>query len=790
VRTVALGNLTPDTAAAALAAARGAGAVVAVEHPASAAAVDRAKLARDGCSGEVAFIEYDSVKAAVAAVARLHGATVAPRGGAAKPKPSAKAAAAAAAATPSTVLWARQVSGEGALLKRWRVIVRNLAFSVDAPALRAALAPAGFVWELNIPRRPDGTPRGFAFAGFVCRAAAERAIKAVNGLELGGRVVAVDWAVGKAAFDKAGGEGGEEAAKAEPAVAEPAAKPGAAAAPAPSDDEDDQDPAEVDVGAERSLLASVVAGLEPEEKSRPAKKVAPKKASKAVRAATADAEADADATKARADRAAAAAAKLESNVRATARALAARGAGVAGTTFVRGLPPAATAGDVRARFEAFGDVMACRLVVDAATGRSKGTAFVEFADAASAARAAAASDAAASGDGRPLTVAGADVRAAVALSKDGARALGEARGGKPGGAAGDARNLYLAKEGRIEPGSSAWSGLSPTDRVHRAKAAAEAKSKLASPNFCVSKTRLCLRNLPFATDEAGLKKLLLDAVTARATQAQPKLTQVKVITGARRPGAPVKSKGLAFAEFADHEHALCALRELNNSPTPFGADRRPIVEFAIDDARALQKRAGKRENAIARRDEKEGGTATVRCGEPKPDAGPEPAAKRVRPSRSGKSGEKRGEKAAAARAGAGAREPAPAPAPAPGATEPAAKRSGRRAREAAAAERKKRKAGAGDGGDAPPAKRAAPAAAPAARPARAGKPAPAERAAPTARAPATPARPRARAPAPRAPAPRAARGADKRDTLDDLVDRYTAKLFSSEGAGAGLQGWV
>jgi 16S rRNA G966 N2-methylase RsmD len=75
VRTVALGNLTPDTAAAALAAARGAGAVVAVEHPASAAAVDRAKLARDGCSGEVAFIEYDSVKAAVAAVARRHGAT-------------------------------------------------------------------------------------------------------------------------------------------------------------------------------------------------------------------------------------------------------------------------------------------------------------------------------------------------------------------------------------------------------------------------------------------------------------------------------------------------------------------------------------------------------------------------------------------------------------------------------------------------------------------------------------------------------------------------------------------
>ena len=29
-------------------------------------------------------------------------------------------------------------------------------------------------------------------------------------------------------------------------------------------------------------------------------------------------------------------------------------------------------------------------------------------------------------------------------------------------------------------------------------------------------------------------------------------------------------KGIAFAEFKDHEHALCALRQLNNNPAPFG----------------------------------------------------------------------------------------------------------------------------------------------------------------------------------------------------------------------------
>lgn len=30
------------------------------------------------------------------------------------------------------------------------------------------------------------------------------------------------------------------------------------------------------------------------------------------------------------------------------------------------------------------------------------------------------------------------------------------------------------------------------------------------------------------------------------------------------------SKGFAFAEFAEHDHAMCALRQLNNNPALFG----------------------------------------------------------------------------------------------------------------------------------------------------------------------------------------------------------------------------
>lgn len=39
-------------------------------------------------------------------------------------------------------------------------------------------------------------------------------------------------------------------------------------------------------------------------------------------------------------------------------------------------------------------------------------------------------------------------------------------------------------------------------------------------------------------------------------------------------------------EFAEHEHALVALRQLNNNPgTEWGRERRPIVEFAIDNVK-------------------------------------------------------------------------------------------------------------------------------------------------------------------------------------------------------------
>ncbi|XP_019183951.1 PREDICTED: RNA-binding protein 28-like [Ipomoea nil] len=50
---------------------------------------------------------------------------------------------------------------------------------------------------------------------------------------------------------------------------------------------------------------------------------------------------------------------------------------------------------------------------------------------------------------------------------------------------------------------------------------------------------------------------------------------------------------VAFVEFTEHQHALVALRVVNNNPGTFGPEHRPIVEFAVDNVKKLMHRKEK-----------------------------------------------------------------------------------------------------------------------------------------------------------------------------------------------------
>jgi nucleolar protein 4 len=84
-----------------------------VVDPAPEAELTHWKVANDGCPpGPCIFVTYKTVKAAMEAVTKLHKCTEVK--GTKFPAP----------------LWARQLGGEGAHVKKWRLIVRNLAWKV------------------------------------------------------------------------------------------------------------------------------------------------------------------------------------------------------------------------------------------------------------------------------------------------------------------------------------------------------------------------------------------------------------------------------------------------------------------------------------------------------------------------------------------------------------------------------------------------------------------------------------------------------------------------------------
>ncbi|XP_016281631.2 RNA-binding protein 28 isoform X2 [Monodelphis domestica] len=476
--------------------------------------------------------------------------------------------------------------------KKARLIIRNLSFKCSEDDLKTLFAQFGAVLEVNIPRKPDGKMRGFAFVQFKNLLEAGKALKGTNMKEIKGRTVAVDWAVAKDKYNATQSSTSDEEQKVtecrqQDSRQEEGNEKENKDADDEEEDEDDEDEEENEEESDDDEELQV---------TKPAK--AQKRASK--RPLTLDAESSEEDEDSDQEEKGSSEDEEEPNQNEVDSGEEDQGlpneeevpkkkkkrklpsdVNEGKTVFIRNLSFDSEEEDLGEILQQFGDLKYVRIVLHQDTEHSKGCAFAQFMtqEAAQACLAAASAETEDGGlklDGRKLKV-------DLAVTRDEAEKLRSKNVKKQTGT----RNLYLAREGLIRAGTKAAEGLSAADIAKRERFELLKHQKLKDQNIFVSKTRLCLHNLPKAVDDKQLRKLLL---TATGGGRAVRLKECRVMRDLKGAHGNVKgqSLGYAFVEFEEHEHALAALRHINNNPDIFGPQKRPIVEFSLEDGRKLK----------------------------------------------------------------------------------------------------------------------------------------------------------------------------------------------------------
>lgn len=495
-----------------------------------------------------------------------------------------------------------------------KLIVRNLPWSIKEPDQLATLFRSfGKVKHAVVPKK--GTEQaGFGFVVLRGKKNAEKALNAVNGKEVDGRTLAVDWAVEKSVWEQAAEK--DAAADAEADAMEVDAEEGSGEGDAvdgsedetssdEDEDEDDEDENDVDMDDED----------EDEDEETPQEDV-----------------------------------EDERN---------------ASTVFIRNLPFTSSDETLYEHFKQFGPVRYARIVMDMETERPRGTGFVCFwkpEDAIACVRGAPTqtqneedhSKKTASNIKQSVlqndmldptgkyTMEDRVLNVSRAVSKFQANKLRDEGVSRRSAQDQDKRRLFLLNEGTIPSNSPLYQKLAPSEVKMREDSLKQRQNLIkTNPTLHLSLTRLSIRNVPRSVTSKDLKALAREAIVGFAkdvkegrrsplsydelqreseeTKEEDKrrrekgkgiVKQTKVVFEGRDGGkideksGAGRSRGYGFIEYFNHRHALMGLRWLNGHVVQAKAvdgeaekKKRLVVEFAIENAQVVKRRREFQEKA-------------------------------------------------------------------------------------------------------------------------------------------------------------------------------------------------
>jgi nucleolar protein 4 len=474
-----------------------------------------------------------------------------------------------------------------------RVIVRNLHWRVDADRLKKMFQEGvGPVGDVQLPCKDDGTRRGFAFIQFDDKKHAKKAVEKFHNHVLKGRPMAVDLSVPRDMYQKAASE--QDAAST--TQSQPAASVASAGDTSQNSDnavdlddmsdtngEDGNEGDEVnDVVAEEEEVTDVERNDFPtEEKEEEEDEELMKIGAPQEEDLCSDLEMPDDDNESVAPSIIAPSQAGKSGVAAKRPKYQSEDAKEGLTVFVKNLPFSLDRDDLLETFQAFGEVQLATVVMDKETGRPRGTGFVKFKDAESVKTCLEEVNGSVKGvvmDRRRLV-------AALAVSREESVQLTTVKKDQFAKLQ-DSRNLHLAREGLLR--GDALQGCSNHDLALRTRVEESKKKKLVNSNIVISATRLCCHNLPKTVDAQQLRVSFMHAAGGRKNGAN--INECRVMRGEDKEGKKGfgLSLGFGFVNFSTHQHALRALRHLNNNPNIFNEAKRPIVEFSLENVKVLQ----------------------------------------------------------------------------------------------------------------------------------------------------------------------------------------------------------